>query len=249
MLILSAKLLLILFLPLAAVLAWQWRTRAAWRCALFALGALAVNFAVQLPIDRNFSELFIVLVGDPAFGDGMRLYLLAHALAFGLVREGIRWLTFRYAATSVRSWNEGVLFGLGYSAFATLLTLGIYIHDDITVHVRMPFLELPWRVFAQKGVVRGASADDLQRGDITGRSGQRAPPAGVALCGGDPALDNHYDGTSVCRAISSRLHLKRAWGGRLSGAPSAGNSGGTVADSASAQEHGQGRKRAKTFGT
>lgn len=150
MLILSAKLLLILFMPLAAVLAWKWRTRAAWRCALFALGALAVNFAVQLPIDRYFSELFIVLVGDPALGDGMRLYLLAHALAFGLVREGIRWLTFRYAATSVRSWNEGVLFGLGYSAFATLLTLGIYIHDDITVHVRMPFLDLPWRYLPKR---------------------------------------------------------------------------------------------------
>ena len=151
MLDLAAKLLLIVVLPLAAVLAWLWRTHAAWTCLLFALGALAVNFAARLLIQRFFPEFLAVFAGNPAFGGGILPFLLAKALAYGLLREGIRWLIFRYAATSLRSWHEGVLFGLGYSVFATLLTIGMNLYDNVTAppaplhNVDTTLLSLAWR--------------------------------------------------------------------------------------------------------
>ena len=52
-----------------------------------------------------------------------------YALIYALFREGIRWLILFFPATSVRTWKEGVMFGLGYSWLVALQILGKYVSE------------------------------------------------------------------------------------------------------------------------
>ena len=116
-----AILSLIFVLPIAATVVWQRRSRASWTILLFALAAFAVNYAVSIPLDRWLPEAMPFLDADPSISPRLWLASFLVTLTHGLIREGIRWLTFRYAATNVRSWQAGVMFGLGYACLAVLV--------------------------------------------------------------------------------------------------------------------------------
>lgn len=108
-------------LPVAATVVWQRRSRASWTILLFVLAAFVVNFAVSTPLDRWLPQAMPFLDADPSLAPRLWPAGFLVMLIYGLIREGIRWLTFRYAATSIRSWQEGVMFGLGYACLAVLV--------------------------------------------------------------------------------------------------------------------------------
>jgi len=116
-----AILSLMFVLPVAATVVWQRRSRASWTILLFALAAFAVNYAVSIPLDRWLPEAMPFLDADPSISPRIWPAAFLVMIIYGLIREGVRWLTFRYAATNVRSWQAGVMFGLGYACLAVLV--------------------------------------------------------------------------------------------------------------------------------
>ena len=137
MTILIAKLSLMIAVPLATVIVWQRITRSHWAILLFAFGAFAINYLVQIPLNRflpqlisSLAELVSPLLPIVAgVGLGLWLFWILKAFVLGLFRESIRWLVLRYAVTNVKSWQDGVLFGIGYSSIAMLTWLGDHVYD------------------------------------------------------------------------------------------------------------------------
>ena len=91
--------------------------------------AFAVNSAVRIPLGRWLPEAMSFLDVYPSIAHRLWPAWFLEALIYGLFREGIRWLMFRYAATNVRSLKEGVMFGLGYSCLAVLVEDGPFFSD------------------------------------------------------------------------------------------------------------------------
>lgn len=132
---LIAKLTLIIGLHLAITVIWQKRTGAAWSVLIFALVAFVVHYLARIPLREQIAPLLGLQAGPAHWGVpaevwglpvmvwGIPTFLIPRYLFFGLFREAVRWLTFRYVATSVQSWRDGVLFGIGYTCFAMLLRL------------------------------------------------------------------------------------------------------------------------------
>ncbi len=124
-----AILSLIIVLPAAAAIVWQRHSRALWGSLFFGFGAFAVNGLVQIPLGQVLTHPLFGKVLAP-FPDIFMLVPTAWiimAFTIGLFREGIRWLILFFPATSVRTWKEGVLFGLGYSCLVALQHLGEYV--------------------------------------------------------------------------------------------------------------------------
>ncbi|MDE0076158.1 MAG: hypothetical protein OXO50_01490 [Caldilineaceae bacterium] len=125
-----AILSLVIVLPLAAAIVWQRHSRALWGSLFFGFGAYAVVGLLRIPVREALylqpvaeilNRLPITLVmGVP------HLWVLLNVI-HALLREGVRWLILFFPARSVRTWREGVLFGLGYSWLAALQSLGRYI--------------------------------------------------------------------------------------------------------------------------
>ena len=129
-LVLIAKLSLVTALPIATIIVWQKRTNAHWGSLLFCLLAFFVNYLAQLLLgetvfDLSYHEAFVPLLFFFASISGARIFFpwVLDAFIFGLIREGGRLLILRYAATKIRLWQDGVLFGIGYSYLALLLKL------------------------------------------------------------------------------------------------------------------------------
>lgn len=132
-LIIVGQLALIISLPAAAAVVWQRRNRASWKISLFAVAAFAVNYAVvRIPLWRELHEALILPL-SPYLGimnmNGFLGFWVLEGFVYGLLRIGILWLMFRYAATNIRSWRLAVLFGLCYSSIAVLFRVGEYAYD------------------------------------------------------------------------------------------------------------------------
>ena len=126
MLILIAKLLVIIGLPVVTAIVWQRRTQASWACLPIAFGTVAIIFLVRIPLDAVLLDLdyALAIFGHPDTSGILPRLIILNGLTYGLLREGIRWLMLRPVATIVRSWEEGVLFGIVYSIAATLTVFG-----------------------------------------------------------------------------------------------------------------------------
>jgi len=147
MIILIAKLSLMIGLPAAAAIVWQKRTHAHWYNLLSGFGAFAVYYLVRIPLDLvlpPFLELVPLDGGLPpplpnpmvihiVYWWGIGTYWVLQVTILGIFRESTRWLMFRYVATNVRSWRDGVMFGIGYSCIATVLLAG-ELASDLAVH-------------------------------------------------------------------------------------------------------------------
>ncbi|MCY4072134.1 MAG: YhfC family glutamic-type intramembrane protease [Chloroflexi bacterium] len=133
MIYLTLMFLLLVGFPVAAVVLWQRRFRSSWTIVLFALVAFAVNFLLQelaSPIYNPISEAIIPLISPPY---QMAFFLPWIAIYFvgGLIREGVHWLTIRYGATSVRSWRDGMMFGIVYGSIVMVLMLGRDVYKSL----------------------------------------------------------------------------------------------------------------------
>lgn len=127
---LAAKLLLIVVPPLAIAAVWQKRVGAAWTTLLFALVAFAVHYFARIPLTKYVSPYFDQMFGPMVLGVFVSLY--PKWFIFGLFRACVWWLTFRFVATNVRDWRDGVMFGIGYTIFAMLLTLWTLLSQQTT---------------------------------------------------------------------------------------------------------------------
>lgn len=130
--ILALKLSLLIALPIAAVVIWQRRTRAHWSILLFGLAAFGFDYLLQSHLDLSTSRITETLALYPSLSfllvsswQGIYPPWILKTLILGLPRESIRWLLFRYAATKMRLWRDGVMFGITYSTTALLK-----IHQD-----------------------------------------------------------------------------------------------------------------------
>ncbi len=140
-LILIAKLSLVTALPIATIVVWQKRTNAHWATLFFCLVAIAVNYVAQLLLEPRVYEFsnhdaFVPIFVFLAFYSNATIYLpwLLDAFIFGLIREGGRWLILRYATKKVRLWQDGVLFGIGYSHLALLLKIEFHFSNYSPSH-------------------------------------------------------------------------------------------------------------------
>ena len=135
MLILAAKFLVIVGLPIAAALIWQRHTRAAWSCVFFAFAAFVFNYVATwtpgytlsgyTPLSRSVISLVSPSLADSIWAQYLGWpSLMVNGLFYGLISVGVRWLLLRFLAVTVRSWEEGILFGLGYSVAIILARHG-----------------------------------------------------------------------------------------------------------------------------
>ena len=115
MLYIVLRILLMFALPIATAVIWKISTQSRWSSLFFAFGAFAIN---SLMINFVFTPLL-----SPADSSFSPAWFLT-SLLFGLTREGIRWLVIFYLAKKIRSWEEGVMFGIGYNIASILYLKG-----------------------------------------------------------------------------------------------------------------------------
>ena len=130
---LAAKLLLMIAFPIVVTVVWQRLTRSAWYLLLFALGAYIVVHMVKIPVGQVIPHLLRFSYSNPDWG--YFPYWTANLAIKGLFAEGIHWLSLRFGAGEVKffqgedlSWQEGVMFGLGYTIVVMLITTGEYFY-------------------------------------------------------------------------------------------------------------------------
>ncbi len=147
MFLLLLKFSILFGLPIATAIVWRKRTQAQVRTLLFAFILFAISFVADLLFDRPVSRLlqheamFPVTIFFLLLGDLLYAPWIIHSVIFGLIREGSRWLIFRYAPTKIVSWHDGVLFGLAYSFFALTIMVGEYFYYGTPDLSQYPFFE------------------------------------------------------------------------------------------------------------
>ena len=148
MLFLLLKLSILFGLPIATAIVWRKRTQAQVRTLLFAFVSIAISFVAHLLFDRSVSQLLGHEGNVPGhspsfyfFGMCFTPLWIIHSVIFGLIREGSRWLIFRFAPTKIVSWNDGVLFGIAYSIFALLIMVGEHFYYHTPDLSQYPFFE------------------------------------------------------------------------------------------------------------
>ncbi|MDE0198219.1 MAG: hypothetical protein OXK78_08500 [Caldilineaceae bacterium] len=127
---LAAKLLLTLAFPVVVTIVWQSLTRSSWKVLPFALGAYILVHIVIIPVGQLLPYLLRFSYSSPDWGNFP--YWIASLAIKGLFTEGIQWLILLFVATEVKlfkqgeelSWQEGVLFGLGYGSVGMLTSAG-----------------------------------------------------------------------------------------------------------------------------
>lgn len=91
-------------------------------------GTFLASQAFRLPLLQGLTSLFAsgaVPAPGPAYQVTVNIAILS--LTAGLFEEGARYLAYRYAIPTARSWNAAVTFGAGHGAMeaiATMLSLG-----------------------------------------------------------------------------------------------------------------------------
>ena len=133
------KLALMFALPLAAAIVWQRKSRAQWGSLFLGFSAYAVIGLVgtQLTTEKilaitssffaitsSFRE-FLAFPPAPVIWLSIPTFWIIPAFIWGLVRGGILWLILFFIAKNVvRTWKEGVMFGLGYSCLVAVEKFG-----------------------------------------------------------------------------------------------------------------------------
>lgn len=127
---LVAKLLLPLAFPVVVTIVWLILTRSSWKILPFSLGAYILVHIVIIPVGELLPHLLRFTYSNPDWG--YFPYWTASLAFKGLFTEGIQWLILLFVATEVKlfkqgeelSWQEGVLFGLGYGGVGMLAAAG-----------------------------------------------------------------------------------------------------------------------------
>ena len=121
MLILLAKLLIPIFPPLAATIAWKKYKPTTWTPALAALVAITLYALAKIPLQTyvmHNSNLFPAEFGlAPTFGPRF----VSISLIYGTARTIIHSLVISYPLAGMSSWQNGILFALSYTTFAAVM--------------------------------------------------------------------------------------------------------------------------------
>lgn len=126
MLILIAKLLATISLPMLATVLWKIRSRAAWACVIAALAAIVIYSLVRIPLSDYVINTPLFLPDGFPFPPRITVQSVAIALVYGTARESIQWLIMRVNAAKLKTWQDGVLFGFSYAAAAVVPELTKY---------------------------------------------------------------------------------------------------------------------------
>ena len=147
MFLLLLKFSILFGLPIATAIVWRKRTQARVRTLLFAFILFAISFVAYRLFDQTVSRLleheamFPVTIFFLLLWDLLYAPWIIHSVIFGLIREGSRWLIFRYAPTKIVSWHDGVLFGIAYSFFALTIMVGEHFYYHMPDLSQYPFFE------------------------------------------------------------------------------------------------------------
>ena len=131
MLILIAKLLAPISLPLLATVLWKIRSRAPWACAIAALAAIVIYSLVRIPLWEYVIHTPLILPDGYQFPPRITVQTVAIAFIYGTVRESIQWLIMRFKAAKLIAWQDGVLFGFTYAAAAVVPKLVEYFERQL----------------------------------------------------------------------------------------------------------------------
>lgn len=138
-------------MPCAAIAGVRRRIHGSWAAVGFgALGFLVAEPLLRLPLHVPLE----VWVQGHASGLPLRegAWLLASGLTAGLFQETARWAVFRWALRGQRSWNVGVLAGLGHGVAASVLLVGLPAAASLVAYVLLTqglTLGLPPQALAQ----------------------------------------------------------------------------------------------------
>lgn len=126
---LVTKLLLVLALPVVVTILWQRFTRSSWYLLPFALGAYIFVHVVMIPVGQAIPTLFGFLYSSNS-DLGYFPYWIVNLAIKGVFAQGIQ-LACLLAANEKKfwqseelSWQEGILFGLGYGSAMMLFHAG-----------------------------------------------------------------------------------------------------------------------------
>ncbi len=121
---LVVELALVIGLPVAAATIWRRRSRALWSSLAFGAITFVLAQFIRLALLQGLALLLnpLALSWDPALLTWFNNALLV--LTSGLFEEGARWLIISRLARNVRTWREGVMFGIGHGGIEALLFVG-----------------------------------------------------------------------------------------------------------------------------
>lgn len=117
--------------PIVAAIVWRTRTHTNWSSLFWGFGVFAAHNLIRELLGQPFTQLWTSALNDLGvilpFTSTFWLHVMLNSLPHAILREGIRWLMFRYVATHIQSWKQGVMFALGYSILAALFQIGDYV--------------------------------------------------------------------------------------------------------------------------
>lgn len=137
---LVVELVFVLALPVAVAFWWRGRTGALWS----SLGFGALTFVAAQLVRLPLLQVVALLVNptartwDPSVLLWVNLTLLV--ITSGLFEEGARWLVLRRLAKNVRSWQEGVMYGIGHGGIEAILITGGGVIGGLVMFATAPTL-------------------------------------------------------------------------------------------------------------
>lgn len=153
---LVVELALVIGLPVAAATVWRRRSRARWSSLAFGAITFVLAQLVRFPLLQGLSLLLgpTARSWDPALLTSINSALLV--LTSGLFEEGARWFMIGRFAKNIRTWREGVMFGIGHGGIEALLFVGGSVISALVLSLSAP------TVLAQLGELPPGQAAAVQ---------------------------------------------------------------------------------------
>lgn len=138
LIMLVVELALVIALPVVAATLWKQRSRALWSSLAFGSIAFALAQLIRLPLLQGLSLVLnpVARSWDPAPLIWINTTLLV--ITSGLIEEGARWLIIGRFAKNVRTWREGVMFGIGHGGIEALLFVGGSVISALVLSLSAP---------------------------------------------------------------------------------------------------------------
>ena len=138
LIMLVVELALVIALPVVAATLWKQRSRALWSSLIFGAVTFLIAQLVRLSLLQGLSLLLnpVARSWDPALLLWINSALLV--ITSGLFEEGARWLVIGCFAKNVRTWREGVMFGVGHGGIEALLFVGGSVISALVLSLSAP---------------------------------------------------------------------------------------------------------------
>ena len=128
MLILYAKLLSTIAIPLLLLILWQRYSKATWSLTGFALAEAAITMTAMRVAQPYLSYHPFFLTDAALMGERWDVGVLTLPLVYGFIRLLPPLLIFLFVAKDMRSWKEAVFYGIARTLFAIPISYGVQIY-------------------------------------------------------------------------------------------------------------------------